>query len=261
MKRTVLAVSFGTTYEESLRTDIGAVEAAVGAAFSGWELRRAFTSGMVVKSLRAKGIWIDTVEEALERLEEEGGGELVVQPTHVLPGREYDAMTEAVRKHRQRFSSVRCGAPLLWEEGDYQCVAEILREEAAPYLDGSTAMVFMGHGTDHWANEAYSWLNERLCQDGAERVFVGTVEARPDIEDTIRAVALMGVRRVVLKPFMIVAGDHASNDMAGEEKDSWKSRFESLGYETVCLVQGMGRSPKIGAVFAEHAKRAGQVEK
>lgn len=260
MKKAVLVASFGTSYEESRRRDIGAVEAAVGAAFPGWEVRRAFTSGMIVRSLRAKGIWIDTVGEALERLADEGVKELVVQPTHVMPGREYDGMMEAVERQRGRFEAVRCGAPLLWEERDYRGAAKILREDAAPYLDGRTAVVFMGHGTDHWANEAYGRLNKRLCQDGSERIFVGTVEASPDIEETIAAVGLMGVQRVVLKPFMIVAGDHASNDMAGDEEDSWKNRFKSLGYEAVCLVRGMGRDPKIGAMFAEHAKRAWQGE-
>lgn len=256
MKRAVLVVSFGTSYEESRRTDIGAVEAAVGAAFPGWEVRRAFTSGMIVRSLRAKGVWIDTVDEALERLAGEGFEELVIQPTHVMPGREYDGMMEAVKRQRGRFSAVRCGAPLLWEERDYMGVTEILREDAAPYIDGRTAMVFMGHGTDHWANEAYSRLNERLCQEGQGRIFVGTVEASPDIEETIAAVGLMGVQRVVLKPFMIVAGDHASNDMAGDEEDSWKNRFEGLGYEVVCLIEGMGRNRKIGGMFAGHAERA-----
>lgn len=252
-KRAILVVSFGTSYPETRELTIGAIETAINEAFSQYKVFRAFTSQIIIDKLKSRDhISIDNVTEAMDRLRQQGFREVVIQPTHVMPGEEYDDMMSQVRPFESQFESILYGRPLLGNEGDYKRLVELLLAITKDKMDKHTAMVFMGHGTTHRANITYHKLGEMFHKAGHSRYFVGTVEAEPDIEAGLEAVKGMSVKKVVLQPLMIVAGDHANEDMAGEEEDSWKSRFTARGYEVECVVRGLGEYSQIQKIFIDH---------
>lgn len=254
-KPVVLVVSFGTSYNDSRDKTIGAVENAIAEANPDYEVRRAFTSQIIIDKLKERdGIEIDNVEEALDRLVSDGVKKLVVQPTHVMSGYEYDDLAEAVEEYRDKFDSVAMGAPLLTSDDDYTKVARALVQATSDYNADGEAIVFMGHGTEHDANAVYAKLQDTFTKIGADNRFIGTVESTPTLEDVMESVK--GYKKVVLEPLMVVAGDHANNDMAGSEEDSWKSRFESAGFEVECVLRGMGEIPKIRDIYVEHTANA-----
>ena len=255
-KKAILVVSFGTSYEGQRRDAIGAVERAVGRAFPGWEIRRAFTSQMIINHLREKGEdQTDNVEEALKRLLRDGYRVAAVQPTHVMNGLEYDKMMAAVRAHEAQFDAIYCGSPLLNSISDYEKTAEALARVTGEFQDGRTAIVCMGHGTEHEANQVYGRMESCFKKLGMENFFIGTVEARPSLEDVMAKVQRQDYERVILLPLMIVAGDHANNDMAGGE-DSWKRAFEKSGCRVECVLRGMGEYGDIQQIFVEHVHQA-----
>lgn len=254
-KKAILVVSFGTSYHETRDKTIGAIEDAIGRAFPEYEVFRAFTSQMIINKLKTRdNIVIDNVREAMERLEKQGFREVVVQPTLVIPGEEYENMMSQVKPFERRFDSILYSQPLLGMDADYQRLTNILITIAQDRVDKYTAMVFMGHGTSHRANSAYHKLGELLYEAGQGRYFVGTVEAEPDLEASLEAVEGLSVNRVILQPLMIVAGDHANEDMAGDDEDSWKSRFTSKGYNAECVVKGLGEYRQIQEMFIDHLK-------
>lgn len=253
-KKALLVVSFGTSYNETRAATIEAIETAIAAAYPDYEMRRAFTSQIIIDKLEERdGLEIDNVQEAMERLIADGVGTLVVQPTHVMSGEEYDEMMEAVAPYEGQFASVSYGLPLLSSDADYEEVVSILAEETAAYDAEGTAIVFMGHGTHHEANATYAKLQQVLSDAGYDNYFIGTVEAEPALEDVMAMVAESGAGKVVLLPLMIVAGDHATNDMAGDEEDSWKTAFKAEGYEVECVLKGLGEYAGIQAMFVAHA--------
>ncbi len=254
----ILTVSFGTSYNDSREKTIGAVENAIASAYPDYEQRRAFTSQIIIDKLKERdGTEIDNVEEALDRLVSDKVKTLIVQPTHVMSGYEYDDVVSAVEEYRDKFDSVAIGAPLLTSDADYEELAKALVAETAEYDSDETAIVFMGHGTEHEANEAYTKLQETVSAlDGAENYFIGTVEATPNLEDVIAAVKQGGYKKVVLEPLMIVAGDHANNDMAGDEDGSWKTEFEKEGFEVECVLRGMGEFEEVQQMFVDHVADA-----
>ena len=255
-KPVLLAVSFGTSYEQALKRSIGAIEDSLASAFPNYEVRRAFTSGMIVGKLREKGVSVDTVKEALGWLVEEGVREVVIQPTHIMPGSEYESVLADAGAFCGRFDSLKAGKPLLASEEDYEAVTDVLLGIAREYDDPDAAVVFMGHGTDHSANAGYAKLQRRIISRGYDRLFIGTLEAMPTVH-YIRALIRLGeYRRAVLLPLMIVAGDHAHNDMAGGGEDSWKSIFESDGMEVECVLKGLGENADIRRLFVRHAAEA-----
>ena len=257
MKRAILAVSFGTSYNESRIKTIEAIEEALRKEFSGYELRRAFTSGMIIEILKNRdGIHIDSVSGALEKLTEEGYESVLLQPTLVMGGEENDRMLAAAREYENRFDRMVCGKPLLSHEDDYQRLSRILREDTREYDRAGTEIIFMGHGTEHAANEAYERLAGVLRRNGYERYHVGTVEAEPDFEAVRQEVGKTDSNRMVLQPLMIVSGDHAHNDMAGRDADSWKSQLEKDGYQVVCRLKGMGELEGVRRMFVDHAGEA-----
>lgn len=257
-KRAILVVSFGTS-APAAALDIEALENALGAEFEDCEIRRAFTSWMIIKKLMERdGIKIDTVSEALLKLADEGYTNVTVQPTYVINGYEYELMKNEAESYRNRFSSLEVGMPLLTYDSDYEKTAELLVSET-PELSENTAAVFVGHGTEHSANSAYAALAYRLAAQGHKNCLVGTVEAYPDIAEIKRALSELGVNKVMLKPFLIVAGEHALNDICGEDEYSWKSMLEEEGYEVICDNRGLGRYPGIQALFAEHIERASEI--
>lgn len=256
-KKALLVVSFGTSYNESRDATIGAVEEAITAAYPDYDVRRAFTSQIIIDKLRERdGLEIDNVQEAMERLIADGVEEVVVQPTHVMNGYEHDEMMEAIAPYEDKFDSIKYGLPLLNSDEDYAEVVSIITEETAKYNQEGTAIVFMGHGTEHAANSTYAKLQQNLTDGGHANYFIGTVEAEPSLEDVMEQVKASAASKVVLLPLMIVAGDHANNDMAGDEEDSWKTAFKEEGFEVDCVIKGLGEYAGIQKMFVEHAGAA-----
>ena len=256
-KPVLLAVSFGSSYNETRDVTIGAVEAALQAAYPEYEVRRAFTSQIVIDILEEREkMEIDNVIEAMDRLVADGVKEVVVQPTHVMPGFEYDDVMAEIAVYADKFDSMKVGDPLLTSDDDYDALVASLLEETAEYNAEGTAIVFMGHGTHHEANETYSRLQKRLNAAGAANYFIGTVEAEPSLDTVLAAVQETEATKVVLLPLMIVAGDHATNDMAGDEEDSWKTAFANAGYEVECVLKGLGQYEGVQNILIAHAGKA-----
>lgn len=254
MKKAILAVSFGTSYPDTLRKTIAATEQALAEAFPGWEVRRAFTSGMIIRKLKERdGVEIENVSQAMDRLEQEGYTHVAVQSTHVMHGEEYEKMLSQLEPYRLRMQ-ISVGMPLLHSEGDYTSVAQALLNWLPP-LDADEALVLMGHGTTHFANSAYAQM-EHMLQGLCDRVYLATVEGYPALDSVQRQLAKRPeIRRLMLAPFMLVAGDHAQNDMSGDE-DSWAEQLKNAGYPVRCILQGLGECPAIRALFVEHCRQA-----
>ena len=275
----LLVVSFGTSFNDSRAEDIGGVEKALQEANPDWSVRRAFTAQIIINHVQARdGEKIDNVEQALDRAVENGVKNLVVQPTHLMHGAEYDELVEALDSYKDKFETVTVAEPLLGEVGDdaavvnedKAAVAEAITAEAvktagfdsleAAKEDG-TAFVFMGHGTSHTAKVSYSQMATQMEKLGYDNVFIGTVEGEPEetaCENVIAAVKEAGYTKVILRPLMVVAGDHANNDMAGDDDDSWKSQFVASGnFESVdCQIAGLGGIDAIQQIYAAHTKAA-----
>ena len=259
-KDAILVVSFGTSFKETREKTIEAVEKAVKEKYGDWEVRRAFTSKMIIKKLKERdGLFIDYIDEALQKLADDGFERIVVMPTHVMNGTEYDFVVSISAGFRDRFKCLRISKPLLTSEEDYDAVIKAME---ASYLkrvfDGPSngkAMVFMGHGSEHYANASYCQLQMKLIALGYEHVYVTTVEGFPSFEDTMRFMSGHKYSKVVLAPFMLVAGDHAVNDMAGDEEDSLKSRFIDAGCEVECLIEGLGEHKEFQDLFLDHLEQ------
>ncbi len=254
----ILAVSFGTSYNDSRDVTIGAVEEAIEKACPEYEVRRAFTSQIIIDKLKERdGLQIDNVEEALDRAAADGIRELYVQPTHLMDGYEYTDLANALADYADQFDKVVLAKPLLSSDEDFDQVIAAITERTAEYDDGETAICFMGHGTEAESNGVYARLQEKLAQGGYENYYIGTVEAEPSIDDVVAALKEKGTyKKVVLEPLMVVAGDHANNDMAGDEADSWKSVLEKEGYEVECILEGLGQMEAIQDIYVAHIKDA-----
>ena len=271
----LLAVSFGTSYNDSRVEDIKGIEDALQEAYPDWSVRRAFTSQIIINHIQARdGECIDNMDQALERAVKNNVKNLIVQPTHLMHGAEYDELVKAVERYKDKFESVKIAEPLLGEVGsdatvinaDKEAVAKAVTAQAvetAGYdsLDAAkedgTAFVFMGHGTSHTAKVSYSQMQTQMQVLGYDNVFIGTVEGEPEetsCEAIIEAVKNAGYKKVILRPLMVVAGDHANNDMAGEDEDSWKSLFENSGFFEQVDVQiaGLGGIEAIQQIYVDH---------
>ena len=275
----ILVVSFGTSFNDSRAEDIGGVEKALQAAYPDWSVRRAFTAQIIINHVQARDDEkIDNMDQALERAVDNGVKNLVVQPTHLMHGAEYDELTEAVENYKDKFESVKIAEPLLGEVGadetaineDKAAVAEAITAEAVKTagfdsLDAAkeegTAFVFMGHGTSHTAKVSYSQMQAQMEQLGYENVFIGTVEGEPEdtaCEAVIEKLKNAGYKKVILRPLMVVAGDHANNDMAGDDDDSWKSQFEASGvFDSIdTQIAGLGEIDAIQQLYVAHTQAA-----
>lgn len=251
-KKGLLAVSFGTSVNETREKTIDAIEADFRKAFPDHTLYRAWTSKMIIKKLKKRdGVQIDTVTEAVERMLADGVTKIVVQPTHVINGIENDQMIEDVLAFREKLQKVAFGAPLLTSDEDSHAVIEAVMAEFKD-IPKEEALVFMGHGTTHYANAVYAALDYKFKDMGYNNVFLGTVEAYPSMETLMKLVRAYGAKRVTLAPFMVVAGDHAMNDMSSEEKDSWRSQFEAAGFEVNCVLKGLGEYGGIRELYVKH---------
>lgn len=271
----ILVVSFGTSFNGSRVDDIKGIEDAIQEAYPDWSVRRAFTAQIIINHIQARdGEFIDNMDQALERAVQNGVKNLVIQPTHLMHGAEYDELMEAVENYQDQFETVKVAEPLLGEVGsdaavvnaDKEAVAKALTEEAvktagydsldAAKTDGA-AFVFLGHGTSHTAKVSYSQMQSQMEALGYQNVFIGTVEGEPEetsCEAVMAAVAEAGYKKVILRPLMVVAGDHANNDMAGEEEDSWASIFKASGnFDTVdCQITGLGSIEAVQKLYVEH---------
>ena len=275
----LLVVSFGTSFNDSRVADIKGIEDALAEANPDWSVRRAFTAQIIINHIQARdGEAIDNMDQALDRAVPNGVKNLVVQPTHLMHGAEYDELMEAVDAYKDKFESVKVAEPLLGEVGadasavnaDKKAVAEAITAEAVKTAGFDTldaakedgvAFVFMGHGTSHTAKISYSQMQAQMKDLGYENVFIGTVEGEPEdtaCENVINAVAEAGYTKVVLRPLMVVAGDHANNDMAGDDDDSWKSMFNASGkFESVdCQIAGLGEIEAIQNLYVAHTAEA-----
>ena len=276
-EKELLVVSFGTSFNDSRVADIKSIEDALQEANPDWSVRRAFTAQIIINHIQARdGEKIDNMEQALERAVANGVKQLVVQPTHLMHGAEYDEMCAAIDKVRDQFDSVEIAEPMLGEVGndatvinaDKEAVAKAVvaaaleesgYESTAAAKEAGVAYVLMGHGTAHVAKVTYSQMATQMDKLGYENVFIGTVEGEPEdtsCEAVIAAVKEAGYTTVVLRPLMVVAGDHANNDMAGADEDSWKTMFEAAGFTVNCQISGLGRIADVQALYVAHTKAA-----
>ena len=275
----LLVVSFGTSFNDSRAEDVKGIEDALAEAYPDWSVRRAFTAQIIINHVQARDDEkIDNMDQALQRAVDNGVKNLVVQPTHLMHGAEYDELTEAVENYKDKFESVKIAEPLLGEVGsdataineDKAEVAEAITAEAvktagfdsldAAKEDG-TAFVFMGHGTSHTAKISYSQMQAQMEQLGYDNVFIGTVEGEPEdtaCEAVIGKLKNAGYKKVILRPLMVVAGDHANNDMAGDDDDSWKSQFEASGaFDSIdTQIAGLGGIDAIQQIYVAHTQAA-----
>ena len=254
--KAILVVSFGTSFHRTREKTIDRIEADIEAAYPDYQIYRAWTSKMIIaKLLRRDGVKVPTVAEAVEQMIADGITELIVQPTHVINGVENDLMKEDVLKRRDAFERVAFGDPLLTSQEDNVAVIRAVMEEF-PDLKEDEALVLMGHGTTHYANAIYAALDYTFKDMGYSRVFLGTVEAYPSMESLKKQIRALGPKRLILAPFMVVAGDHAIHDMSGQDEDSWRSQFEREGYEVVCQMKGLGEYSGVRQIYLEHVREA-----
>ncbi|WP_462385297.1 sirohydrochlorin cobaltochelatase [Intestinibacillus massiliensis] len=250
-KKALAVISFGTTYPEA-RKAIQNLEKQLAAARPEYDFYRAFTSSMVIgKIKREEGITVPTPEELLTRLAAEGYEEVICQSLHVIPGYEYEKMCAQITAFTGSFSRLEIGKPLLWQTADYLRICRGMLSHL-PKLQADEAIVFMGHGTEHPSNASYALLENTFRFSGAERTYVCTVEGFPNFDYALRRLHRHEVSRVYLAPFMIVAGDHAQNDLAGDGDGSWRSILESEGYGVNVLMEGLGTYPETAKIFLEH---------
>ena len=255
--KVLLVVSFGTSFNQSRSLTIGGIEAAMKEAYPDYQIRRAFTSQIIINKLAAReGLRIDNVEDAMNRLVLDKVREVVIQPTTVMNGYEFDDVIAEVMPFADKFESFKIGKQLLCDDIDYSEVAEIIVQETLQYRADDTAIVLMGHGTEHDANVTYAKFQSTLTAKGYDDYIVGTVEAEPTLEDVQEMLKEMGVKKVVLRPLMIVAGDHANNDMAGDEEDSWKTILTEDGYIVETVIEGLGQVKAIQELFIRHVRDA-----
>ena len=275
----LLVVSFGTSFNDSRAEDVKGIEDALAEAYPDWSVRRAFTAQIIINHVEARDDEvIDNMQQALDRAVENGVKNLVVQPTHLMHGAEYDEMTEAVNEYKDKFESVAIAEPMLGEVGDdatvinddKKAVAQAITDEACKEAgfdsmdaaaEAGTAFVFMGHGTSHTANITYDQMQTQMENLGFKNAFIGTVEGKPEdtaCDKVIEKVKEAGYKNVVLRPLMVVAGDHANNDMAGDDEDSWKSQFVASGnFENVdTQIAGLGRIEAVEQLYVDHTKAA-----
>lgn len=254
MKKGILVVSFGTTYADTCTKTIAACERAIAQEFPEYQVRRAYTSNMIRRILRERdGLVIDSLEEGLEGMVKEGFSQVVIQPLHIIPGEEYhDKILKQARKFRDSFVKLSIGRPLLFYEDDYYRAAAALKKQL-PALDDKKAVLLMGHGTDHPANACYAQLQMVLAEE-IPHVFIANVEGYPGLRQVIPRLKAAGIAEVTLMPFMLVAGEHARRDMAGEDEESWKSVLVKEGFRVHAYLCGLGENAAYREIYLQHVR-------
>ncbi len=254
-EKVLLVVSFGTSKAETREKTIGGIERAMQSAFPDYDVRRAFTSKRILaKIAQTEGLVIEDPSAAMERAWQEGCQELIVQPTHVMPGIEYENLLSQVEAFTDKFARIRVGYPLLTASRDQDGVIDALVQETKAYDDGQTAVILIGHGTNHEANKVYAAMQKRLTERGYQHYLIGTVEETAEGFRARMQEKAGRYQRIVLIPMLIVAGEHAAKDIGGDKPTSWKSVFEAAGYEVVVLPKGLGEYAKVQQLFVEHTR-------
>ena len=253
-KKAILAVSFGTSYKDAEEKSINKIEDTLIKTFPDFEVRRAFTSEMIIKKLKKRdGIAIDNADAALKRLEEDGFNEVYIVPTYVIGGVEYDILKKAAESYAPKFKLLKLGTPVLFDDASYLNIASLVKNELKEDLKSDEAVIFMGHGTDHQADTSYEKL-QRAFDETGDSCIVATVEGSITLDDAIEKLKALKLKKVVLHPFMIVAGDHAKNDMAGDEVSSWKNTLKAEGFSVRCIVKGLGEYEKVQELISQKAQ-------
>lgn len=258
--RGILVVSFGTTHIDTRKKTIEILEQEIAKKFPKDKIYRAWTSKMIIQKVeKQEGIKVYNVKEAMEIMKNDGIQEVWVQPTHIINGIENDLMKEDVLAYQKDFKKIAFGSPLLSEDIDYKAlVLAMVNILQANIQESDTAIIFMGHGSTHYSNSTYAALDYRFKEMGYSNIYIGTVEAYPSLDTIIKILEKEKYKKIVLTPLMLVAGDHAKNDMAGEE-DSWKRILENKGYQVECLIKGLGEYIQIREIFINHLKKLEKV--
>lgn len=255
-KEAILVVSFGTSYINAINKSIEAIENKIKSNFNNYEVRRAFTSQFIINKIKNRdNIIIDNVSDAMDKLIKDGFKKVIVQPTHVISGYEYNKIIELINPYKDKLN-ILYGKPLITSNKDYEEVAEIIIKNTKDYNNKENVIVFMGHGTKHNANIVYENLNRIFIQKGYNNYFVGTVEAIPSLQDILTKTKEFKAKKVVLFPLMIVSGDHVINDMSSDRDGSWKSEFKKMNIYVECVLKGLGEYDKIQDIFVRHIKEA-----
>lgn len=249
MKQAILTVSYGTAEANALRASIAATESAIAQAFPAWEVRRAFTGRRIREILQKSGVTVDSVDEALARLAADGFSTVILQPTHILPGDEYESIRAAAENYADRFAKITVGAPLLRTQQDLCELTDFL---AAEYANSAT--VLMGHGSAHAENRLYAELAALCAARTDAQLYVATLEATPSLDDLLPILLEKNVRAVQLAPLLFVAGGHACRDMAGDSPESWKSRLEAAGIAVTPIVRGLGEYEAVRQMYVRRLR-------
>jgi len=250
----ILVVSFGTSILGTLKNCIEDTENEIKNEFKEYEVRRAFTSGIIIRKLKKqRGIYIDTVSEALDKMKDEGFSEVYVQPLHIMPGDEYDKVVRCINEYQESFSKLLLGRPVLYRKNDYVIAARAFEKQLPPFSENE-AVVLMGHGSSHPSNSSYALFQYVLDDLEIKNTFVATVEGYPAIDNIIPKLKKNNIEKVTLMPFMLVAGDHAINDMAGEDEDSWKQMLKSEGFEVNTYLHGLGENKAFQEIYVQHIR-------
>ncbi len=253
MKKAILAVSYGTTYPDALRASIEAVENVFRENFPDYTVCRAFTGKRTLEILEKRQIHVDSVEQALEKLADDGYGEVIIQPTHIIGGSEFEAVYSKAKAYGNRFLTVRIGSPLLQDPEDIETLCRFFAEK---YLSLADAVVLMGHGSDHQANKLYTDFGDTCRLMGCRNLYIATLEARPSIDDIIPRLKDGGYKNIIITPLLFTAGGHACRDMAGDIENSWKSRLEAEGFTVNPIVKGLGEYSEVRELYVKHLYNA-----
>lgn len=254
-KKGILVVSFGTSYADARAACIDSVVKDIAEAYPDYDVRQAFTSQIIIDKLAERdNIKYDNPEQALAKMKKEGFTEVIVQPLHIIPGLEFNDIEKIVSKYNDSFKKLALGQPILSGIEDYRSAVNALKNQL-PALSGNEAVVLVGHGTEHYANACYSCLQSFLQDEGLS-VFVGTIEGYPDLDDVIKKLKAKNIKAVTLMPFMLVAGDHAQNDIAGDEEDSWKNILKKEGFMVSTYDHGLGENQAFRAIYVNNVKKA-----
>ena len=255
MKTGILVVSFGTSYKETRDKTLNRIEEDFKVEFGREKVYGAYTSQMIINKMRkTEDVEVYNVSESLEIMKKDGIERLLVQPTHILNGHEYEKMVAMLQAARDDFKDIVVGKPLLTDSDDYDKIVDIMIDEIGP-IASNEIVVLMGHGTGHFIDAAYAALDYRFKAKGQDKIFVATVEGYPGLLDIDNKIARTGAKNITMIPFMVVAGDHATNDMAGDE-DSWKTMMEDKGYEVRCILKGLGEYEAVRKMYIDHLKEA-----
>lgn len=254
LKKAILVISFGTSYSDTRDNAIGAIEEDIKKTYSDYEVRRVFTSKIIIDKLKKyNNLEIDNITLALERLIKDKFETVICQPTYVMNGYEYCDMIKEVNRFKNKFKSLQFGTPLLTSTQDYKDVVNAINKEM-PKLSFNDALVLVGHGTKHFANSTYAALDYQFKDNGNKNIFVGTVESYPSLNTVLKQIKDLYFKKIYLMPLMVVAGEHALNDIAGDNEKSWKTAFEKEGFEVQAILKGLGEYQSIRKIYAEHIK-------